>query len=633
MSNARSLIAELRRRNVIRMAGLYVVAAWLITQVTGTVLPMFDAPAWLPRSVVILVAVGFIPALIFAWVFELTPEGIKRDAEIRPEESIAPQTARRMDRTIIVVLIIALVYFAVDKFALAPRREAAQRETASASIPGRPAASGATSKPDSTSVAAAVIPAKSIAVLPFVNMSGDAKNEYFSDGVTEEILDALTQIPDLKVAARTSAFAFKGKDQDLRKVGETLGVAHVLEGSVQSAGDEVRITAQLIDARNGFHLWSEKYDRKLTNVFAVEDEISKAIADHLKLTLQGAQALVTQKTSNARAHDLYLRGLALLPARGPGMRETKSYFEQAVAIDPDYADAWAGISFIHVLLSAYMLEPFPEAIDQATAAAERALRLDPRSGFSHAAAASVFRNKMDFARAESEYREAIALNPGDAETYDQYAQMLSAVGAIEQAIDVARKSVALNPLAAHPRYTLGYVLEYGHQHAEAQAELRRGLELSPAISINRMELALAFIGSGQFAEAEEQARIGARENNEDPELIAAIIRAIANPALRADAIRRLDQGGAVGDYDLFRVAHGAWYSLLGARDKAIQSIATGLDDAVVGERYYSAQALFAPAFDSIRDDPRFKAILVKWGIPDRRAEHYQAAGTTDATHG
>ncbi|HET7065822.1 MAG TPA: hypothetical protein VFI49_16240 [Rudaea sp.] len=627
MSNARSLIAELRRRNVIRMAGLYVVAAWLITQVTGTVLPMFDAPAWLPRSIVILLAVGFIPALIFAWVFELTPEGLKRDDQIKPEESIAPQTARRMDRMIIAVLIIALVYFAADKFALAPQREAAQRAPAVAASTGVvPSAAVSTSDP-------AAVPAKSIAVLPFVNMSGDPKNEYFSDGITEEILDALTQIPGLKVAARTSAFAFKGKDQDLRKVGETLGVANVLEGSVQSAGDSVRITAQLIDARNGFHLWSEKYDRKLTNVFAVEDEISKAIADHLKLTLQGAQMLVTQKTSNARAHDLYLRGLALLPARGPGLRETKSYFEQAVAIDPDYADAWAGISFIHVLLSAYLLEPFPEAIDQATEAAERALMLDPRSGFSHAAAASVYRNKMDFARAESEYREAIALNPGDAETYDQYAQMLSSVGAIEQAIDIARKSVALNPLSAHPRYTLGYVLEYGHRHAEAQAELRRGLELSPAISTMRMELALAYIGSGQFAEAEEQARIGARENNEDPELIATMIRAVANPALRADAIRKLDEGGVVGYYDLFRIAPGLWYSLLGARDKAIESIAKGLDDAVVGERYYSAQALFAPAFDSIRDDPRFKAILMKWGVPDRSAEHFPSAGPTGATHG
>jgi len=257
-----SFLAELRRRNVIRMAGLYLVGAWLITQVSSTVLPMFDAPAWLPRSIVILLAIGFVPALVFAWIFELTPQGLKRDAEVKPEESIAPQTGRRMDRMIIAVLICALVYFAFDKFVLAPRREVADVAVASA------AAS-----------AAASATKKSIAVLPFVNMSGDARNDYFSDGITEEILNALAQIPDLKVAARTSAFAFKGKDQDLRKVGEILDVASVLEGSVQRAGDDVRITAQLIDTHTGFHLWSEKDDRKLANIFAVEDEISKSIAD------------------------------------------------------------------------------------------------------------------------------------------------------------------------------------------------------------------------------------------------------------------------------------------------------------------------------------------------------------------
>ncbi len=599
------LLQRLRERKLVQWALAYVAAAFALLQGLDIIAQQFAWPDGVRRGITIALAIGFFATLILAWYH-------------------GERGVQRVSGTELLILTVLLAVGGAVMWRVAqnPRESFPPAGTAERHDKNELAAKTAAPASD-----------KSIAVLPFVNMSGDPKNEYFSDGITEEILDALTQIPNLKVAARTSAFAFKGKDQDLRKVGETLGVANVLEGSVQSAGDSVRITAQLIDARNGFHLWSEKYDRKLTNVFAVEDEISKAIADHLKLTLQSEQLLVTQKTSNARAHDLYLRGLALLPARGPGMRETKSFFEQAVAIDPEYADAWAGISFIHVLLSAYLLEPFPEAIDQATMAAERALMLDPRSGFSHAAAASVYRNKMDFARAESEYREAIALNPGDAETYDQYAQMLSGVGAIEQAIDIARKSVALNPLSAHPRYTLGYVLEYGHQHAEAQAELRRGLDLSPAISTMRMELALAYIGSGQFAEAEEQARIGARENDEDPELIAAIIRAIAKPELRADAIRRLDAGGPVGYYDLFRISPGLWYSLLGARDKAIQSIDKGLDEAVVGERYYSAQALFAPAFDSIRDDPRFKAILVKWGMPDRRGEHFPAAGPTGATHG
>jgi TolB-like protein len=189
-------------------------------------------------------------------------------------------------------------------------------------------------------------------VLPFVNMSGDTKNDYFSDGITEEILDALAQLPNLKVAARTSAFAFKGKDEDLRKVGEVLDVATVMEGSVQQSGDEVRITAQLIDTRSGYHLWSEKYDRKLTSIFAVEDEISKAIADKLKVQMTGAdgQSLVEQKPIDPLAHDFYLRGLTLLAARS--MSETVAAFQQAVAIDPDYAQAWAALAEAEVLLPA-----------------------------------------------------------------------------------------------------------------------------------------------------------------------------------------------------------------------------------------------------------------------------------------
>ncbi|HZW50541.1 MAG TPA: hypothetical protein VFF05_01650, partial [Rudaea sp.] len=296
------LIAELKRRNVIRMAGLYLVGAWLIVQVAGTVLPMFGAPEWIGRSFVVMLAIGFVPALVFAWVFELTPQGMKRDAEVRPEESIAPQTARRMDRMIIVALIIALAYFAFDKFVPEKGSEPFSGDRSVEPTQRR--------VPEKESDPAP----KSIAVLPFVNMSGDAGNEYFSDGITEEILNALAQIADLKVAARTSAFAFKGKDPDLRKVGEMLDVATVLEGSVQRAGDQVRITAQLIDARSGYHLWSEKYDRKLTNVFAIEDEISKAIAGKLQVQLAGGHADGAGTTANPQAHELYLRGLTLLSA-------------------------------------------------------------------------------------------------------------------------------------------------------------------------------------------------------------------------------------------------------------------------------------------------------------------------------
>ena len=350
---------------------------------------------------------------------------------------------------------------------------------------------------------------KSIAVLPFVNMSGDAKNEYFSDGITEEILDALTHIPDLKVAARTSAFAFKGKGEDLRKVGETLGVANVLEGSVQSAGDEVRITAQLIDAHNGFHLWSEKYDRKLTNVFAVEDEISKAIADHLQLTLDATQPLVTQQTVDPHAHDLYLRGLALMPSRATSLREAKADFEQAVAIDPQFAQAWASLSSVYEMLPTYQLGDWSVSRRQAEAAANRALALAPQSADAHAAAGSLLRDDIKFAEAEREFRKAIALNPGDAETHDKYAQLLGAMGAFDAAIEQGRIAESLNPLGMHPHYLLGYLFENAHRYDEAIAELRRALELSPDFDDAHFDLAQVYIQVKDFKSAEQHVRLGA----------------------------------------------------------------------------------------------------------------------------
>jgi hypothetical protein len=216
-----NFFAELKRRNVIRMVGLYLVGAWLVVQVAGTVLPMFGAPEWLPRTIVILLAIAFVPAVILSWVFELTPEGLKRDEDVAPEQSIAPQTGRRMDRTIIVVLVLALGYFAFDKFALTPRREAALTTSA---VPNE---------------SKSVINAKSIAVLPFENLSNDKENAFFTDGVQDEILTALSRIADLKVISRTSVMQYKtGTPRNLREIGQQLGVAHVVEGSVPARGKQ-----------------------------------------------------------------------------------------------------------------------------------------------------------------------------------------------------------------------------------------------------------------------------------------------------------------------------------------------------------------------------------------------------------
>src|SRR5438128_6344525 len=246
-----NFFAELKRRNVVRMAGLYLVGAWLLVQVAGTVLPMFGAPDWLPRTVVILLAIGFLPALIFSWVFELTPQGLKRDEDVPAEQSIAPQTGRRMNRLIIAVLVIALGYFVFDKFVLTPRRQAALVAV----------------QPSAESKSATN--AKSVAVLAFANLSDDKGSEYFSDGISEELLTVLQKIPGLHVAARTSAFSFKGKNATAQEIGEKLGVAHLVEGSVRKAGDVVRIAARLTQANTGEEQWSENYTRNLKDLFAV----------------------------------------------------------------------------------------------------------------------------------------------------------------------------------------------------------------------------------------------------------------------------------------------------------------------------------------------------------------------------
>jgi len=304
--NLTNFFAELKRRNVYKVAVAYIVAGWALSQGIAQVFPVFDVPNWAIRTIVLLIILGFPVAVVFAWFFEITPEGIKRT-----EVADAARQHSRGKAWIYVVVIGAIV--SIGLFLLG-RYSAATYDAASART--EPAA----------------IPAKSIAVLPFENLSDDKNTAYFSDGITEEILNALAQIPNLKVAARRSAFQFKGNDLDLHKIGQVLGVAHILEGSLQKAGDQVRINVQLVDVQNGLQAWSEKYDRKLDNVFAVEDEIAKAIATKLRVQLTGGagQPLVVDSTNNPRAHELYLRGLTLLAARGPGLREASDLFQQTV---------------------------------------------------------------------------------------------------------------------------------------------------------------------------------------------------------------------------------------------------------------------------------------------------------------
>jgi len=465
-----SVLAELRRRNVIRMAGLYLVGSWLIVQVSSTLLPLFDAPQWLTRSVVILLAIGFVPALIFSWMFELTPEGLKRDAQARSVQAAAPQTARRMDRMIFVALALALVYFAFDKFVLAPRREAA--------LVARTAAPPA-----------AANQAKSIAVLPFDNMSADPDNAYFASGMQEMILTKLASIGELKVISRTSTARYKSHPEDLRTTAQQLGVATILEGSVQKSGNSVLINVQLIDAASDAHLWAEAYTRTLDNIFDVEGDVAQRIADALKTHLSPAEkdSLRTPPTRNADAYNLYLQGgYYLRQAEGgngdPAIVVPKALelYTQATVKDPKFSQAFARMAYARAMLYWNRIEVDQADIDEASRLADHALALDPGSAEAHIAKGYVvYWGGRDYAQALREFSEAQRLEPNVASIAVASAFIYRRQGNWQASLDEYAHAAALDPRDPQAQSGMAYTLAVVRRYAEAQEAMDRTLAISP----------------------------------------------------------------------------------------------------------------------------------------------------------
>jgi TolB-like protein len=585
-----NFLAELKRRNVIRAGVLYIGAVWALAQGVSQLGPSVGAPEWATRWFLVSAAIGFPFFLAFAWFFEFTPEGLKLESQIDPADSITQHTSKKLDRWIIAVLALAVVLLLTDHFV--SRREADK------AVP--------------TAVVPAVVATddKSIAVLPFVNMSGDAANEYFSDGITEEILNALAQIPDLKVAARTSAFAFKGKQPDLRKVGEVLDVATVLEGSVQRAGDAVRITAQLIDTRSGYHLWSEKYDRTLTNVFAIEDEISKAIADKLKVQFAGAHA-DAGNTANTQAHELYLRGLSLLAARGLGLRDAAVAFSKAVELDPKYAQAWGALAETEQLLPVYTGGDLDAGMARAESAAQRALSVDPDTASALVAIANVHAHRIEWAQAEKMFQRALVLAPGDVEVLDQYAQFLSEVGQFEPALAQIDRARQLDPLSAIVGVVRGTILMGLHRDADATSQIESVLAAHPDFYPACMTAVLLYSSLGRHADAEQQLRAVARHLGVDPEAMAVLARGIADHGARAAALSSLNSAPANANIRGDSLLYAAFLTLLGDHDRALAQLAVfaARNDAAAGV------LLWTRTFDPLRSDPRYKALLQKMNLP------------------
>ena len=505
MSAKPSFFAELKRRNVIRAAGLYLVGAWLVVQVTGTILPMFGAPNWLPRSIVILLAIGFVPAIIVSWAFELTPQGLKRDEDVPPAQSIAPQTGRRMDGMIIVVLALALAYFAFDKFVLTPRREAAQAHANFLPNEYRSAVS-----------------AKSIAVLPFENLSEDKANAYFASGIQEEILARLAKIADLKVISRTSTQQYQSKPGNLSEIAKQLGVANILEGSVQKAADQVRVNFQLINAQNDSHLWADTYDRKLTDIFGVESEIAKSIAESLRATLTGGeeQALAVKLTSNPEAYDAYLRGLA---SEGQqlhsvyAMEKAVGFYEHAVQLDPAFALAWSRLSRANFDLYNSPNDPTDARRDAAKRALDMAQKLQPHSAETLLALATyqvvVLR---DYETAKTTYRMVGKMLPGSSDVPASLAWIARRQGHWDETVGYYEQALVLDP--RNIELLIGAAGNYSDlRKFEAALKLcDRALDILPNDSGLMAFKAGIYQGQGNL---EEAAKLLPDVNAENPSLV------------------------------------------------------------------------------------------------------------------
>ncbi len=487
-----SLFNELKRRNVFRAGAAYVVTSWLVIQVAETLFPVFGLGNQAIRIVVICLAIGFLPAIVLSWAFDLTPRGLIPEAEIVRESPGVRKRGRQLDRLIIIVLVLALAYFAVDKFIITGQREAARLEQADRQV---------TQAPQSGRDEARLINygEKSIVVLPFVNMSSDQEQEYFSDGISEELLNLLARIPDLKVISRSSAFSYKGKDIKLSQVAKELDVNHILEGSVRRSGDQIRIAAQLIDGRTDTQIWSETFDRPWKDIFAIQDDVAAAVVDRLKITLVDEPRGIEKTDPDAYA--LYLQALSVASRKTPE-DETRAVelYQQALSIDPGYASAWVGLSDAYELQIRFGQLEQEQGIALMREALNNALNIEPDFAPAHQSLGFLeHAYRHDLQSAARHYERAIELSsdPTDAAT------MLFALGRIEESIPYYERIVVDNPLSASAHFNLGIAYLFTGSPQRALAKFDTVRLLSPQRHTTNYFRTLAFLLTDEIELAAE----------------------------------------------------------------------------------------------------------------------------------
>jgi len=498
-----SFFNELKRRNVFKVAAAYIIVGWLIMQAGDTLAPALHLPEWVNSLLAFFLILGFPLAMFFAWAYEMTPEGLKKEKDVDRSQSITHVTGQKLNNLIIGVLVLALGYFAVDKFVLAPEREAELVQAArtadaeQAVILAQDAVENAAESAGPTD--------KSIAVLPFINMSDDGANEYFSDGLTEELLNLLAKIPDLKVAARTSSFQFKGKTGDIENIAAQLRVANVLEGSVRKSGNQVRITAQLIKAEDGYHLWSETYDRTLENIFMVQDEIAAAVVDSLKLTLLGEAAPRATET-NPDAYAQYLQGRYWfnLSSEANSFKAVEAY-QRAIDIDPDYAPAWAGLALATVYQAGQNYIELESGLEKARDAAERAVSLDPELALGWVSLVSIQGDyEWNWNASYDAMQKALALEPNASYVLAAAGRLTASLGQLDQAVAHFRQAITLDPLNQRAYDALASKLDSAGLLQEAEEVERHLYSLNPDYAAIHASLAWLLARQGKFEQALEE---------------------------------------------------------------------------------------------------------------------------------
>jgi TolB-like protein/Flp pilus assembly protein TadD len=490
-----SIFNELKRRNVLRVGAAYIVSSWLLIQVAETIFPLFgfgDTPA---RMVVILLAIGFLPAMIFAWVFQLTPEGLMKDEDVDRTLSVAPQSGKKLDRMIMVVLAVALGYFSFDKFVLSPARqteiveEARQRGAEQALEESR---LELLSKP-------------SIAVLPFTTRSSQEDTVFFADGIHDDLLTLLANIGGLKVISRTSVLQYRDTTRNLRDIGKELGATTILEGGIQQAGDNVRINMQLIRAQTDEHLWAQTYDRALTleNVFAIQSEIAEAIATQLAATLSPReQARINQApTLNFEAHNAYIKGRQQFAHQSfDALRAAQTEFEKAIEIDPQYVDARIGLAHSYAQLAHTGATTVQVMLDGGQAHIDRAIAEDPQSSYGQAVY-GLYRYARERDDAEETFKYAIELNPNSVDALDIYADFLRDERRFRDVLPVIRRALELDPLSATLFHDLGRAQIALGEFEEAQSAFNRISQIDPGNPYAAHGSAMATILSGELYKA------------------------------------------------------------------------------------------------------------------------------------